>query len=187
MNSKLPSGGAKQWGGRFAESPDARLEAFNASIFFDQRMAKEDIRGSIAHVRMLGAQGIVTPEEAAQIELGLWQIMAEVEAGTLTFTLTDEDIHTGVERRLREHLGALAGKLHTGRSRNDQAATSFRLWTVGALQNILAGLLDLRLALTEIAERHPETVMPGYTHLQRAQPVLLGHHLLAYEAMLSRD
>ena len=187
MNSKLPSGGAKQWGGRFAESPDARLEAFNASIFFDQRMAKEDIRGSIAHVRMLGAQGIVTPDEAAQIESGLWQIMAEVETGTLNFTLTDEDIHTGVERRLREHLGAVAGKLHTGRSRNDQAATSFRLWTVGALQNILAGLLDLRLALTEIAERHPETVMPGYTHLQRAQPVLLGHHLLAYEAMLSRD
>ncbi len=187
MSSNLPSGGKKLWGGNFAESPDARLEAFNASIFFDQRMAREDIRGSIAHVRMLGHQGIISPAEAAEIETGLWTILAEVDAGEAAFTITDEDIHTGVERRLRELIGAVAGKLHTGRSRNDQAATSFRLWSVGALQQVQAGLLDLRGALIEIAAANPLVVMPGYTHLQRAQPVLLAHHMLAYEAMFARD
>jgi len=180
-------GTAKAWGGRFASSPDERLEAFNASIGFDARLVREDIRGSVAHVRMLGRQGIVPAADAAAIEAGLWRIWDEAERGELDFTLADEDIHTGVERRLRELIGPAAGKLHTGRSRNDQVATDLRLWTKGALLQIGEGVLDLIAALLEVAAANDGAVMPGYTHLQRAQPVLLGHHLLAYVAMFERD
>jgi argininosuccinate lyase len=175
------------WGGRFADAPDRRLEVFNASIAFDVRMIREDIRGSIAHARMLGRQGIIPAEGAVELERGLWQVMDEVEAGDFALTIADEDVHTGVERRLREIAGSVAGKLHTGRSRNDQVATDLRLWTKGALLALMAGVLDLAEALTETAADQPELVMPGYTHLQRAQPVLLAHHLLAYVAMLERD
>jgi argininosuccinate lyase len=180
-------GTAKAWGGRFAQAPDRRLEAFNASVAFDVRLVREDIRGSIAHARMLGRQGIVGVEDAATLERGLWQVLFEVEAGDFTLTVADEDVHTGVERRLREIIGAVAGKLHTGRSRNDQVATDLRLWTKGALLALMSGVLDLADALTETAGTNPGLAMPGYTHLQRAQPVLLAHHLLAYVAMLHRD
>ena len=181
------SGGAKAWAGRFGAGPDARLEAFNASVGFDGRLVREDIRGSIAHVRGLGRRGIVAPDEAAAIEDGLWRVRAEVEAGEFMLTLADEDVHTGVERRLRELVGPVAGKLHTARSRNDQVATDLRLWTKGALLDLHGGVLDLTAALLDVAAAHDGVVMPGYTHLQRAQPVLLAHHLLAYVEMLVRD
>jgi argininosuccinate lyase len=181
------TGTAKAWGGRFAQAPDRRLEAFNASVAFDVRLAREDIRGSVAHARMLGKQGIIGIEDAAAIERGLWQILSEVDAGDFTLTVADEDVHTGVERRLREIIGAVAGKLHTGRSRNDQVATDLRLWTKGALLELMSGVLDLADALAETASANRDLAMPGYTHLQRAQPVLLAHHLLAYVAMLDRD
>ena len=181
------AGTAKAWGGRFTEAPDRRLEAFNASVAFDIRMLREDIRGSIAHARMLGNQRIIDGEEAALLERGLWQILAEVDAGEFSLGIADEDVHTGVERRLREIAGPVAGKLHTGRSRNDQVATDLRLWTKGALLALMNGVLDLAQALAETALANADVAMPGYTHLQRAQPVLLAHHLLAYVAMLDRD
>jgi argininosuccinate lyase len=179
--------GAKAWSGRFAASPDARLEAFNASVTFDIRFVREDIRGSIAHIRMLGRQGIVPEEEANQIEDGLWRILDEVGAGEFHLTVADEDVHTGVERRLRELVGPVTGKLHTGRSRNDQVINDMRLWAKGAIIEIARSLLGLAEALIDVATEHSDVVMPGYTHLQRAQPVLLAHHLLAYVEMLERD
>jgi len=178
---------SKAWAGRFAVAPDALLEAFNASVGFDSRFAREDIRGSIAHVRMLGRQEIIPLTEATEIEAGLWRVLAEVDAGAFVLALADEDVHTGVERRLRELVGAVTGKLHTARSRNDQVATSLRLWTKGAIVALLAGVLDLRETLLAIAAAHPSVVMPGYTHLQHAQPVLLAHHFHAYVAMFERD
>ncbi|HET8726701.1 MAG TPA: lyase family protein, partial [Alphaproteobacteria bacterium] len=117
MTDQVPAGTAKAWGGRFAEAPDRRLEAYNASVTFDVRLIREDIRGSIAHARMLGRQGIIVPDDAATLERGLWQVLAEADAGNLTLTVADEDVHTGIERRLREIVGPVAGKLHTGRSR----------------------------------------------------------------------
>jgi argininosuccinate lyase len=181
------SGTAKAWGGRFAETPDLRLEAYNASVAFDVRFVREDIRGSIAHARMLGKQGIIPAADAAELERGLWQVLAEVEAGDFTLTASDEDVHTGVERRLREIIGPMTGKLHTGRSRNDQVANDLRLWTKGALVALMSGGLDLAEALAGTAAANPDVAMPGYTHLQRAKPVLLAHHMLAYVAMLERD
>ncbi|HEV2107590.1 MAG TPA: argininosuccinate lyase [Thermomicrobiales bacterium] len=180
-------GTVKAWGGRFAVPPDARLEAFNASVNFDIRLVHEDIRGSIAHVRMLGKQGIVSMDEANAIEDGLWRVYEMVDDGTFQLTLADEDVHTGVERQLGELIGPLAGKLHTGRSRNDQVATDLRLWTKGGILALTGGVLDLAEAMLGVARAHPDVVMPGYTHLQRAQPVLLAHHMLAYVAMLLRD
>jgi argininosuccinate lyase len=183
----IQQGTVKAWGGRFAVAPDKRVEALNASVLFDVRMVREDIRGSIAHVRMLGRQGIVPVENAAEIEAGLWDVLAEVDRGEFHLTLADEDVHTGVERRLRELIGPVTGKLHTGRSRNDQVANDFRFWTKRALIEIGHGLLAFAGALVEVAEAHPRAVMPGYTHLQRAQPVLLAHHMLAYVEMTLRD
>ncbi len=186
---KVPdsAGSLKAWGGRFGEAPDRRLEAYNASVAFDVRMIREDIRGSIAHARMLGQQGIISPDDAEVLERGLWQVLAESDAGDFVLTIADEDVHTGVERRLREIVGAVAGKLHTGRSRNDQVANDLRLWTKGALLALMNGVLDLADALVDTAAANPGIAMPGYTHLQRAQPVLLAHHVLAYAAMLTRD
>ncbi len=185
-NERTPGVG-KAWAGRFAASPDAQLEAFNASVAFDIRFVREDIRGSIAHVRGLSWRDIIPRDEARTIEAGLWRVLAEVDAGDFALTVADEDVHTGVERRLRDLIGPLAGKLHTGRSRNDQVATDLRLWTKRALLDLSAGVVELSAALIAVAGRHETVVMPGYTHLQRAQPVLLAHHLLAYVAMLLRD
>ncbi|MCB1105188.1 MAG: argininosuccinate lyase, partial [Cephaloticoccus sp.] len=175
------------WGGRFSTAPDEIAAQFTASILFDNRMVREDIRGSVAHVRMLGRQGIITAGEAAEIERGLWLIWDEVDAGTFDFSVQDEDIHTAVENRLRALIGPLQGKLHTGRSRNDQVITDTRLWTKGALLELATGVVELIDALAEVAAQHVETVMPGYTHTQRAQPVVLAHHLHAYMTMLQRD
>jgi len=182
-----PVGSSRAWGGRFAEAMDSRLEALNASVRFDIRMVRQDIRGSIAHVRMLGRQEIVTADESAMIEAGLWDVLAEADRNEFRLTLADEDVHTGVERRLRTLIGSITGKLHTGRSRNDQVANDFRFWTKCALVEIGHGLLGFATALVDVADANPDVVMPGYTHLQRAQPVLLGHHLLAYVEMSLRD
>jgi argininosuccinate lyase len=181
------TGTVKAWGGRFSVAPDARLEAFNASVMFDVRLIDEDIRGSVAHVRMLGQQDIVSQDEARQIEDALWRVQAMVDDGSFQLTLADEDVHTGVERQLRELIGPLAGKLHTGRSRNDQVTNDLRLWTKGAILALVGKVLDMADALLAVARAHTDVVMPGYTHLQRAQPVLLGHHLHAYITMLLRD
>ena len=175
------------WGGRFSTAPDEVAAHYTASILFDNRMAREDIRGSVAHVRMLGKQGIIAPAEAAEIERGLWLVWDEVETGAFDFSVQDEDIHTAVENRLRALIGPLQGKLHTGRSRNDQVITDVRLWTKGALLDLSTGVVNLIDALAEVAAQHIDTVMPGYTHTQRAQPVVLAHHLHAYIAMLQRD
>lgn len=177
----------RAWGGRFTVAPDQTAAAFTASIMFDNRMAREDVRGSIAHARMLGRQGIISLIEAAELERGLWQILAEVEDGSFAYSLQDEDIHTAVERRLREFAGPVQGKLHTARSRNDQVATDFRFWTKGALLDIAIGLTALIDALLQIAADAGQMVMSGYTHTQRAQPVLVAHHLLAYVEMFNRD
>ena len=181
------AGTRKAWGGRFTASPDARLEAFNASVAFDARLAREDIRGSIAHVRILGRRGIVPAAEATRIEAALWQILDEVEDGSFTLTVADEDVHTGVERRLRDLVGGIAGKLHTGRSRNDQVATDFRLWAKRMLVALGEGLVRFGEALLAVAEANADVIMPGYTHLQRAQPVLFAHHMHAYAEMVLRD
>lgn len=181
------AGSRKAWGGRFSENPDVRLEAFNASVGFDVRMVREDIRGSIAHARMLGKQGIIAADDAEAIIENLWKILGEVEAGEFSLTIADEDVHTGVEKRLRELIGATAGRLHTGRSRNDQVATDFRFWTKRQLIEIASGLVDMIDALLEISEKYRDVVMPGYTHVQRAQPVLFAHHMHAYSEMFVRD
>ena len=177
----------KMWGGRFESAPDAIMEEINASIGFDREMAAQDIAGSKAHAAMLAATGIVTPEDAATITRGLDEIGQEIEAGSFTFSRALEDIHMNVESRLAEKIGAAAGRLHTARSRNDQVALDFRLWvrdTVDALDGQIAAL---QKALATKALSHAGTVMPGFTHLQSAQPVTFGHHLMAYVEMLARD
>ncbi|HRA48486.1 MAG TPA: argininosuccinate lyase [Thermomicrobiales bacterium] len=175
------------WSGRFDSAPDVRSLAFTSSIGFDVRFLYEDIRGSVAHVRMLGRQQIIDPAEAAEIERGLWLVWDEAEANTLTFSLEDEDVHSGVERRLRELIGPVQAKLHTGRSRNDQVNNDMRLWMKGQILRLAGLLVGLCNTLTDMASDHVETVMPGFTHTQRAQPVTLGHHLLAYVSMFERD
>ncbi|MCC6945211.1 MAG: argininosuccinate lyase [Thermomicrobiales bacterium] len=187
MTEGTSGGSTRLWGGRFAERPDQSAESFTASIMFDNRMVREDIRGSVAHVRMLGRQGIIPADDAATIEAGLWQVWDDVEAGAFAFSVADEDIHTAVERRLRELIGAAQGKLHTGRSRNDQVATDTRMWTKFALLRVAQGVHDLGAALANQAAANVDVPMPGYTHTQRAQPVLFAHHMLAYVEMLRRD
>ncbi len=177
----------KLWGGRFAKRLDRLVEEFNASIGFDQRLARHDILGSIAHARMLAAQGIISRQDARAIVAGLIEILDEIEAGRVRFEVADEDIHLGVERRLRERIGEAGGRLHTGRSRNDQVALDVRLWLREALLDTVDGLLGLHRALLAQAEANPEVAMPGYTHLQRAQPVLFAHHMLAHAEALARD
>jgi argininosuccinate lyase len=177
----------QMWGGRFAAGPDAVLEAINASIDFDKRLYAQDIRGSKAHVAMLARQGIVSDADAADITEGLDGILAEIEAGAFTFTRALEDIHLNIEARLTERIGPAGGRLHTGRSRNDQVATDMRLWTRDTVDELDVMLADLQRALATRAEEHAATVMPGFTHLQSAQPVTFGHHLLAYVEMVGRD
>jgi argininosuccinate lyase len=177
----------KMWGGRFGESPDAIMDEINASIDFDRHLYRQDITASKAHAAMLAKQGIITTHDAASIAQGLDTILSEIEAGTFSFKRALEDIHMNVEGRLSELIGPAAGRLHTARSRNDQVATDFRLWvrdTIDALDLALAGY---QRALAEKALANAATVMPGFTHLQTAQPVTFGHHLLAYVEMASRD
>lgn len=175
------------WGGRFASGPAAVMEAINASIGFDKRLYRQDIAGSRAHAAMLVAVGILSETDGKAIDEGLVRIQEEIEAGTFVFSTRLEDIHMNVETRLRELIGDAAGRLHTARSRNDQVATDFRLWIRDAIDHLDSLLLDLQRTLITQAEAHAATIMPGFTHLQAAQPVTLGHHLLAYVEMLGRD
>jgi argininosuccinate lyase len=177
----------KMWGGRFLSGPDAIMEEINASIGFDYRFASQDIRGSLAHVAMLARQGIIEEAAAATISSGLEQVRSEIEAGTFTFSRALEDIHMNVESRLAEIVGPDAGRLHTARSRNDQVALDFRLWVRDTIEQLDEQLRALQKALAERALDHADTVMPGFTHLQSAQPVTFGHHLMAYVEMLGRD
>ena len=177
----------KMWGGRFQAGPDAIMEEINASIGFDKRLFAQDIAGSKAHAAMLAKQGIISKSDAAEIRKGLDQVQAEIEAGTFTFSRALEDIHLNVESRLKELIGPAAGRLHTARSRNDQVALDFRLYVRDTVDHLDSQLKDLQLALATKAEQHATTVMPGFTHLQVAQPVTFGHHMLAYVEMLARD
>ena len=177
----------KMWGGRFQTGPDAIMEEINASIGFDKRLFRQDIAGSKAHASMLAKQGIITKSDAAEISKGLGQVQAEIEAGTFTFSRALEDIHLNVEQRLKDIIGPAAGRLHTARSRNDQVALDFRLYVRDTIDHFDRQLKELQLALAEKAEAHAATIMPGFTHLQVAQPVTFGHHLLAYVEMLARD
>jgi argininosuccinate lyase len=175
------------WGGRFAAGPDAIMEAINASIGFDKRLAKQDIDGSLAHAAMLAAQGIITDSDADAIREGLLTVLSEIEGGSFEYFTALEDIHMNVEARLKDIIGDPAGRLHTARSRNDQVATDFRLWVRDQADAAGHGLLVLIHALIAQAEAGADWVMPGFTHLQTAQPVTWGHHMLAYVEMFARD
>ncbi|UDF04841.1 argininosuccinate lyase [Asticcacaulis sp. AND118] len=175
------------WGGRFSAQPDAIMQAINVSIEVDKRLWAQDIAGSRAHAAMLAKQGIISAEAAQEIDGGLQTIIAEIEAGTFPFRAEYEDIHMNVEARLRELIGATAGRLHTARSRNDQVATDFRLWVRDRVDYTIAQLRDLQKALVARAEDYADALMPGFTHLQPAQPVTFGHHLMAYVEMFGRD
>ena len=186
MTSKNTSANA-MWGGRFAAGPDALMEAINASIGFDQRLASQDIAGSRAHAAMLAATGIVTDKDAEAMREGLLTVLSEIETGKFAFSAALEDIHMNVEARLKEIIGEPAGRLHTGRSRNDQVATDFRLWVRDQCDQAIAGLQALQGTLLDQAEAGADWVMPGFTHLQTAQPVTWGHHMMAYVEMFGRD
>src|ERR671930_2501460 len=177
----------KMWGGRFASQPDAIMAEINASIDVDKRLYRQDIAASKAHAAMLARQGIISAEDAANIAHGLDTILSEIDQGRFAFKRELEDIHMNVEARLADLIGPAAGRLHTARSRNDQIATDFKLWVRDAIDEIDAALAGYQKALAEKALQHAATVMPGFTHLQTAQPVTFGHHLLAYVEMAARD
>ena len=186
MSDKKSSSNA-MWGGRFASGPDAIMEAINASISFDKRMARQDIEGSRAHAAMLAQQGIITDSDAKAIREGLLTVLSEIEGGTFQFSTALEDIHMNVEARLKDLIGEPAGRLHTGRSRNDQVATDFKLWVRDQFDAAIGGLDALIGALLDQADAGADMVMPGFTHLQVAQPVTWGHHMMAYVEMFARD
>ena len=175
------------WGGRFEKTPAKFLAEFGNSLPVDKRLWAQDIRGSIAHARMLAKQGVVSEADADAIESGLSEIYREIKAGTFVWDPSDEDVHMAIERVLTERIGPAGARLHTGRSRNDQVATDTRLWAKQAAIELVDAALSLRQTLVDLAEKNLGVVMPGYTHLQRAQPILLSHHLLAYSWMLTRD
>lgn len=175
------------WGGHFKLAPDELLQDINASISFDQKLYKEDIEASIAHARMLGVQKIITPEDCNNIVDGLMRILRDIDEGNVKFSKQLEDIHMNIEHRLKGLAGESAGRLHTARSRNDQVATDFKLWVRNKINSLLGDVTNLQKVLVMRAEQHTETIMPGFTHLQSAQPVTFGHHLLAYYEMLKRD
>ena len=175
------------WGGRFSEATDAFVQEFTASVQFDQRMAAEDIRGSRAHAHMLGVQGVLTTDEVAQIDQGLEQIGEEIKAGQFQWSIAREDVHMNIEARLTDLIGDVGKKLHTGRSRNDQVATDIRLWLRGQVDGIKGQIRRLQGGILDLAEAHADLIMPGFTHLQTAQPVTFGHHLMAWYEMLERD
>ncbi len=177
----------QMWGGRFAAGPDAIMEAINASIGYDQRMAAQDIAGSSAHAAMLAAEGIISDSDAEAIREGLLTVLSEIESGSFHFSTALEDIHMNVEARLKEIIGEPAGRLHTGRSRNDQVATDFKLWVRDQIDAAVGGVDTLIGTLLVQAEAGAEWVMPGFTHLQTAQPVTWGHHMMAYVEMFARD
>ena len=193
--SPTPEGGASDdasatrdaWSGRFAEPLSERVARFQASVGFDRRLADADIDGSLAHARMLAARGVITHDDLAAIERGMREIRAEIRVGRFAWSIGDEDVHLNIEKRLTALVGEPGKRLHTGRSRNDQVATDLRLWLRREIDATAERLWRLRTALVDLAERHVATIMPGFTHLQVAQPVTFGHHLLAYEAMLARD
>ncbi len=185
--AKSDTGSNRMWGGRFAEGPDAIMEAINASIGFDRRMAGQDIEGSRAHAAMLAARGIVSDTDAEAIREGLLTVLSEIEAGTFAFSTALEDVHMNVEARLTALIGPAAGRLHTARSRNDQVALDFRMWVRDQCDAAIDALPRLMRALVAQAEAGADWVMPGFTHLQTAQPVTWGHHMLAYTEMFARD
>ena len=177
----------KAWSGRFSEPVSALVKRYTASVFFDRRMAAQDMRGSLAHARMLARQGIITQGDCAAIERGMAHIAGEIERGEFHWNLDDEDVHLNIEKRLTALIGDAGKRLHTGRSRNDQVATDIRLWLRDTLDTLDGLLVALIHALLEVAQTHAATPLPGFTHLQVAQPVTFGHHLLAYVEMLRRD
>ncbi len=177
----------QMWGGRFASGPDAIMEEINASIGFDYRLARQDIAGSKAHVAMLAQTGIVSQADAQAITIGLDEVAREIESGNFSFSRSLEDIHMNIESRLAELIGEAAGRLHTARSRNDQVALDFKLWVRDTIDELDRQLHEFQIVLARKAESFAEAVMPGFTHLQSAQPVTFGHHLLAYVEMISRD
>ena len=177
----------KLWGGRFTKETNKAVESFHSSISFDSKMYKEDIEGSVAHATMLGKQGIIAKNEADQIVEGLKGILKDIEAGNVEFDIGAEDIHMNVESILTKRIGDVAKKLHTGRSRNDQVALDMRLYTINKASEVKAELKELMSAIIEISKKHTSSYMPGYTHLQKAQPITLAHHLMAYFNMFARD
>jgi len=177
----------KTWSGRFNEPVAELVKRYTASVSFDQRLAEFDIQGSLAHSRMLGAQGIISLDDVARIHQGLNEILQEIRSGKFEWLLDLEDVHLNIEKRLTDKIGDAGKRLHTGRSRNDQVATDVRLWLRNATDGVLAGIRKLQLSIVDLAEEHFDTAMPGFTHLQVAQPVTFGHHLLAYFEMLQRD
>ncbi len=178
---------SKLWGGRFTEEAEAWVEEFGASISFDKQLVKQDIEGSIAHVMMLAKQGIVTNDEAEKIKEGLQYLLEEAKENKLHFSVEAEDVHLNIEKMLIEQIGEVGGKLHTGRDRNDQVATDMHLYLKEKVQDIINAIKQLQKVLVDQAEENIETIMPGYTHLQRAQPISFAHHILAYFWMLERD
>ena len=178
---------AKAWSGRFTEPVSELVKRYTASVLFDQRMAAQDIRGSLAHAKMLARQGIIAAADLADIERGMAQIQGEIERGEFVWSLDDEDVHLNIEKRLTALVGDAGKRLHTGRSRNDQVATDIRLWLRDAIDQILALIVDFQHKLLDVAEANADTPMPGFTHLQVAQPVTFGHHLMAYYEMSRRD
>lgn len=177
----------KAWSGRFNEPVAELVKRYTASVDFDKRLAEFDIQGSLAHARMLGKQGIISHEDVSAIEQGLAAILQEIRAGEFEWLLDLEDVHLNIEKRLTDKIGDAGKRLHTGRSRNDQVATDVRLWLRATTDDVIAGIRGLQASLLDLAEAHSDTVMPGFTHLQVAQPVTFGHHLLAYFEMLQRD
>lgn len=178
---------SKLWGGRFTKKTDQLVEEYTASISFDQELAEEDIQGSLAHVTMLGRCGIVPPEDVEQIKDGLLKIQMKIQRGEVEFTVGDEDIHMNIEKLLIEEIGPVGGKLHTGRSRNDQVATDMHLYLRKRVVECISLISKLQEALIGQAKANMDTILPGYTHLQRAQPILFSHHMMAYVSMLQRD
>ena len=186
-HSATQDGTAKAWSGRFTEPVSDLVKRYTASVFFDNRMAAQDIRGSLAHATMLARQGIIAATDLADIERGMAQIAGEIERGEFNWNLDDEDVHLNIEKRLTALVGDAGKRLHTGRSRNDQVATDIRLWLRDAIDTILGLIREFQLAVLDLAEHHADTPLPGFTHLQVAQPVTFGHHLMAYFEMTRRD
>jgi argininosuccinate lyase len=187
LQSTAENAPAKAWSGRFTEPVSDLVKRYTASVFFDQRMAAQDIRGSLAHAKMLAKQGIIGAQDLADIERGMAQIAGEIARGEFNWNLDDEDVHLNIEKRLTALVGDAGKRLHTGRSRNDQVATDIRLWLRDAIDQILALIADFQKNLLDVAEANADTPMPGFTHLQVAQPVTFGHHLMAYYEMSRRD